>query len=109
MTSKERNEVEDHIIKTAGFDQTTKGYQAIKLLFNKNEWDFWLLLEPQLHQDLAIWLQQIGLKVEIRADKVNLTEDAIIHYYSSVMGLKAEPREQEKSYWERYNIIVKKD
>lgn len=109
MNSEEKQAVEDHIIKIAGFDQTTKGYQAIKLLFKKNEWDFWMLREPQLHKDLGIWLQNIGLKVVIRADKVLLENDAIIEYYKNILGMTPEPREAEKSYWERYNIIVKKN
>lgn len=48
MTSKEKQEVEEYIIKTAGFDPTTKGYQAIKLLFRMNEWNFYMLMEPSI-------------------------------------------------------------
>ncbi|MCC9066300.1 hypothetical protein [Flavobacterium piscisymbiosum] len=109
MNSEEKKAVAEHIIKIAGFDNTTKGYQAIKLLFDKNEWDFWMLREPQLHRDLAIWLQNIGLKVLIRADKVLLENDAINEYYKNILGMTPEPKEAEKSYCERYNIIVKKD
>lgn len=109
MNNEEKKAVQEHIIKIAGFDNTTKGYQAIKLLFDKNEWDFWMLREPTLHKDLAIWLQKVGLKVVIRTDKVLLESDAIADYYKNVLGMTPEPKEPEQSYWERYNIIPKKD
>lgn len=106
MTGKEKEAVKVHINKTAGWNENSKGFQAIKYLFSKNEWDFWLLLEVQLYKDLAEWLRLIGLKVEIRADRVILTDDAVVAYYENVIGLKAEPLE-DKSYVERYNINVK--
>lgn len=109
MNKDEKNAVKDHIIKTAGFDNTTKGYQAIKLLFDRNEWDFWMLGETNLYRELGIWLQKIGLKVTIRTDKAFVDDYDIELYYKNVMGMTPEPTAPEQSYIERYNINVKKD
>lgn len=109
MNKDEKNAVKDHIIETAGFDKTTKGYQAIKLLFDRNEWDFWMLGETNLYRELGIWLQKIGLKVTIRTDKAFVDDYDIELYYKNVMGMTAEPTAPEQSYVERYNINVKKD
>ena len=109
MNTEEKNAVKDHIIKTAGFDSTTKGYQAIKQLFDRNEWDFWMLAEPNLHRELGIWLQKIGLKVTIRTDKAFVDNYDIELYYKNVMGMTPEPTAPEQSYIERFNINVKKD
>jgi len=109
MNTNEKNAVKDHIIETAGFDKTTKGYQAIKLLFDRNEWDFWMLGETNLYRELGIWLQKIGLKVTIRTDKAFVDDYDIELYYKNVMGMTPEPTAPEQSYVERYNINVKKD
>lgn len=109
MNTDEKNAVMDHIIRTAGFDNTTKGYQAIKLLFDRNEWDFWMLRETNLYRELGIWLQKIGLKVTIRTDKAFVDDYDIELYYKNVMGMTPEPTAPEQSYIERYNINVKKD
>lgn len=78
-------------------------------MFEKNEWDFWMLGEESLYCGLAVWLQRIGLKVVVRTDKVLLDEFDIAMYYKNVMGMTPKPTEPEKSYYERYNIIKKKD
>lgn len=109
MERKEITTVHDHINKTAGWNETSKGHQAIKTLFEKREWCLSMCFEPKLYLDIAKWLRQIGLEVEIRSYDVKLDDDAIIKYYEKVMGLKAQPKEPEKSYYERYNIGAKND
>lgn len=109
MKKDEKNAVKEHIIKTAGFDNTTKGYQAITLLFETNEWDFWMLSETNLYRDLGIWLQKIGLKVTIRTDKAFVDDYDIELYYKNVMRMSPEPTEPEQSYCARYGIMKKKD
>lgn len=109
MDRKEITAVRDHINKIAGWNEVSKGYQAIKILFEKKEWCLSMCSEPKLYLDIAKWLRQIGLEVEIRSYDVKLDDDALIKYYEKVMGLKAQPLEPEKSYYERYNLGGKDD
>lgn len=109
MTSKEKTAVKEHINKTAGWNENSKGYQAIHKLFDKSAWYLSFEFEPNLYIEIAHWLQKIGLEVEIRSGSVKMDDDALIKYYENVMGIKAQPREPEKSYYERYNIGTKED
>ncbi|MHC0442331.1 hypothetical protein [Flavobacterium sp. 3-210] len=109
MTGKEKEAVKDHINKTAGWNENSKGYQAIKQLFDNNEWYMSMQAEPDLYFGIAQWLRKIGLEVEIRRQEIKLDEDALRKYYINVMGLQTEPKEEEKSYYERYIVNKKND
>lgn len=97
MTTKEKNAVEEHLLKKCGFHQTTKQYKLIQLLFKKDELDFLSVnYDDAIHLRKELWF--LGFECGMRWNKIIISEDMMIKYYETVMGMMAEPRQPEKSF-----------
>ncbi|RKR11132.1 hypothetical protein C8C83_2828 [Flavobacterium sp. 90] len=100
MTWQEKSAVEYHVLSASKLDERDKRYKAIKYLFEKGELDF-IFFEMSFALDIRRGLNVLGLECPLSRNKVILSEEAIIKYYENVMKLKAEPKEEEKSYYQR--------
>ena len=100
-----KSEVENHILAASKLNRNDERYRAIKHLFRVDQLDF-MFFHKELALDIRRGLKILGLECDVSSSKVKLHEDAILKYYESVMGLKAEKIE-DKSYYERMNIDVK--
>lgn len=99
MTTKEKIAVEEHLLVASGFKNTTRGYKLIQRLFKSGELDFmWVNRDDAIELRKGLWF--LGFECGMRWNKIIITDDAVVKYYEKVMGLKAEPTEPEKSYYE---------
>lgn len=99
MNIDEKNAVEQHLLKVCGFHSASREYKLIQKLFKDEELDFIVV-----NRDDAIQIRKelwfLHFECQMRWNKVILTDDAIVKYYENVMGLKAEAREPEKSFYD---------
>ena len=99
MNTNEKNAVEKHLLKVCGFHPGSREYKLIQLLFKNEELDF-----ISTNRDDAIQIRKelwlLHFECQMRWNKVVLTDEPIVKYYENVMGLKAEPRAPEKSFYD---------
>lgn len=99
MNPNEKNAVEEHLLKVCGFHTAGREYKLIQKLFADEELDFIVV-----NRDDAIQLRKelwfLHFECQMRWNKVILTDDAIVKYYQNVMGVTAEPRAPEKSFYD---------
>lgn len=100
MTSTEKSEVLFHVLKASRLEEKDKRYKAIQHLFRVDQLSF-MFFEINFALDIRRGLLVLGLECEVSRNKVILEEGSIIKYYENIMGLKAEPKEEEKSYYQR--------
>ncbi|WP_394776664.1 hypothetical protein [Flavobacterium sp.] len=100
MTIIEKLAVEKHLLKASKLEERDRRYQAIEQLFRIYELDF-MFYDMNFALDIRRGLGVLGLECDVRRNKIVLEKSAIIQYYEKVMGLKAEPIEEEKSYYQR--------
>lgn len=99
MNTNEKIAVEQHLLKVCGFHRASREYKLIQLLFKNDELDF---ISTNRDDALELRKELWFLKFECRMqwNKVILTDDAIVKYYENVMGLIAESREPQKSFYD---------
>jgi len=92
METTEKNAVQAHLLKACGFHPATPQYKLIQRLFDQEE----LLFQDVGYDDGVSLRKELWfLKFEcgMRWDKIIITEETIIKYYVTVMGLTPESRE----------------
>lgn len=100
MNTIEKNAVEKHLLKVCGVNPSSRKYKMIQKLFEDDELDF-----VAVNRDDAIALRKelwfMHFECGMQWNKIIITDDAIVKYYQSVMGLTAEPRAPEKSFYDK--------
>jgi len=92
MTTNEKNAVEKHLLRVVGANPTTLKYKMLKKLFDDGELAF-----VDVDRDDAIALRKelwfMHFECQMQLNKILITDDAVVKYYETVLGLKAEPIE----------------
>jgi hypothetical protein len=104
MTTKEKNAVEEHLLKACGFHSATKQYKLIQLLFKIGELDF-VSVDRDDAIDIRKQLWFLHFECAMRWDRIILTDEPIIKYYENVMGLVSESGKEEKSFFDNSNEL----